>query len=180
MCNDFSLCVAANVLFPRQYQKDISEKNICFALRLCGVDFFRPGRMERKRAKDGKRQSQLQELIKKINAKLSANPTKRTEQDFAEELKEFDTILEQHKSEKSDDVAQVLMMKAVLYSQVFQNAEKGEKLMEQLQKDFPVVASRWQFEMLAIPRHTCREVLDVFTKSVVFIPGTRKSYVFPI
>ena len=42
-----------------------------------------------------------------------------------DELKEFDTLLAKHKDEKTDEVAQILMMEAMLYLQVFENTEKG-------------------------------------------------------
>ena len=78
---------------------------------------------------------ELKELITKVQAKLKAGD--RTEDKLADELKQFDALLAKHKGEKTDDVAQILFMKAQLYSQVFDNEEKGDQLLEQLQKDFP-------------------------------------------
>lgn len=78
---------------------------------------------------------ELKELITKIQTKLKAGD--RTEEKLADELKEFDALLTKHKDEKTDDVAQILMMKAQLYSQVLQNEEKGKELLAQLKKDFP-------------------------------------------
>jgi len=78
---------------------------------------------------------ELKELITKVQAKLKAGD--RTEDKLADELKQFDALLAKHKGEKTDDVAQILFMKAQLYSQVFENEEKGDQLLEQLQKDFP-------------------------------------------
>ncbi len=77
----------------------------------------------------------LKELVTKVQAKLKAGD--RTEEKFADELKEFDGLLAKYKDEKTDDVAQILMMKAQLYSQVFENEQKGKELSEQLKKDFP-------------------------------------------
>ena len=79
--------------------------------------------------------TELQQVVTKIQAKLKEG--KKSEADLAPELSEFDAILAKHKSEKTDDVAQVLMMKAMLYSQVLGNEAKGDELMEQLQRDFP-------------------------------------------
>jgi peroxiredoxin len=79
--------------------------------------------------------AELGELVEKIQAKLKDKKTK--EADFTAELKAFDQILEDHKGEKSDDMAQVLYMKSLLYAQVFEDSEKAVVLMTKLQKDFP-------------------------------------------
>ena len=78
---------------------------------------------------------ELRALITEVQAKLKAGD--RTEDKLADELKEFDALLAKHKDEKTDDVAQILFMKAQLYSQVFDNEEKGDQLLEQLKTDFP-------------------------------------------
>jgi peroxiredoxin len=78
---------------------------------------------------------ELKALVSKINTKLQAG--KRTEQDLTDELKGFDALLEKHKGEKTDDVAQILYMKATLYSQVLKDSSKGTELMDQLKRDYP-------------------------------------------
>jgi peroxiredoxin len=78
---------------------------------------------------------ELRELITKVQTKLKAGD--RTEAALGAELKEFDTLLAKHKGEKTDDVAQILFMKAQLYSQVFKNEAKGDELLAQLKTDFP-------------------------------------------
>jgi hypothetical protein len=78
--------------------------------------------------------TELDALIAKIRTKLSGEPV--TEADLAPELKEFDALLAKHKDEKTDDLAQILLMKAVVYRQVKEDA-KGDALMAQLLKDFP-------------------------------------------
>src|SRR5258705_3489231 len=78
---------------------------------------------------------QFQELMGKVNAKLQAG--KRTEQDLSDELKEFDALLAAHKGEKTDDVAQVLFVKALLYKQVFKYTDKRDELLKQLKSSFP-------------------------------------------
>lgn len=78
---------------------------------------------------------ELKDVIQKVQAKLKAGD--KTEAALADELKEFDALLAKHKGEKTDDVAQILMMKAMLYSQVLENEEKGKELLEQLKKEFP-------------------------------------------
>jgi peroxiredoxin len=52
-------------------------------------------------------------------------------------LKEFDRILASHKDEKTDDMAQVLLMKAMLYVQVLDQSDKGVELIQQLKRDYP-------------------------------------------
>jgi peroxiredoxin len=79
--------------------------------------------------------AELQALISKVQTKLRTD--KKTEADLAPELKEFDELLAKHKGEKTDDVAQILFMKAKLYEQVLKDSAKADTLMAQLQRDFP-------------------------------------------
>ncbi len=79
--------------------------------------------------------AELQALVSKVRTKLSDG--KKTEADLAPELKEFDALLAKHKGEKTDDVAQILFMKAALYEQVLKDSAKAETSMAQLQRDFP-------------------------------------------
>jgi peroxiredoxin len=79
--------------------------------------------------------AELESLVSKIRSKLSEG--QQTEATLAPELKEFDALLAKHKDEKTDDVAQILMMKAMLYEQVLKDSAKGDALLAQLQKDFP-------------------------------------------
>jgi len=79
--------------------------------------------------------TELKALIAQIQTKLRED--KKTEADLAPELKEFDALLAKHKDEKTDDVAQILYMKAMLYEQVLKDTAKGDALMAQLKKDFP-------------------------------------------
>ena len=80
-------------------------------------------------------ETQLQDLVAKIREKLQQGKT--TKNDLAENLKEFDVLLEQHKGEKTDEVAQVLVAKASLYLQVFEDSETGLRLFKQLKSEFP-------------------------------------------
>ena len=78
--------------------------------------------------------AELNALVTKINADISAG--KRTEAELADELKQFDVLLAEHKGEKTDAVARILYMKATLYGEVLQNDAKAEELLEQLKTDF--------------------------------------------
>jgi Peroxiredoxin len=78
---------------------------------------------------------ELKALVTKIQTKLKED--KKTEADLADELKGFDALLDKHKGEKTDEVAQVLLMKAMLYFEVLDNTDKGVELVKQLKSDFP-------------------------------------------
>jgi peroxiredoxin len=86
-------------------------------------------------ADPGTAQDQLKALVEKVRTKLEEG--KKTPADLKEELDQFDTLLAQHKGEKTDDVAQILLMKAMLYLEVFDDSTKGKELVEQLKRDFP-------------------------------------------
>ena len=87
------------------------------------------------RAATNEVETEMKALVDKVREKLSKD--KKTEADLADELKEFDNILAKHKDEKTDEVARVLYMKAMLYNQVFDNTDKAIQIIEQLKKDFP-------------------------------------------
>jgi thiol-disulfide isomerase/thioredoxin len=100
-------------------------------------------------AAPGGAQQELQQLVTKINGQLQAG--KRTEADLATELKEFDALLARHSGEKTDEVAQILMMKAMLYVEVLENPAKGAELIRQLKADFPdTTQGRQADRMLAV------------------------------
>jgi len=79
--------------------------------------------------------AELKALVSKIQTKLREG--QQTEKDLAPELKEFDALLAKHQGEKTDEVAQILLMKAKLYEEVLKDAVKGGALMAQLKRDFP-------------------------------------------
>ncbi|MHB8520319.1 MAG: TlpA family protein disulfide reductase [Limisphaerales bacterium] len=79
--------------------------------------------------------TELQGLVDQVKVKLKEG--KNTEKDLADNLKRFDALLAEHKGEKTDDVAQILFMKALLYIEVLDDTEKGTALVKQLKTDFP-------------------------------------------
>jgi peroxiredoxin len=81
---------------------------------------------------------QLQDLVAKVKTKLQAGNA--TEQDLAPELKDFDTLLAEHKGEKTDDVADILFMKAMLYAQVLNDYPKATEELQQVKTEFPGTA----------------------------------------
>jgi len=83
----------------------------------------------------------------KIRAKLRQGI--KTEQGLSAELKEIDALLEKYKAQKTDDVADVLLAKAQLYLQVFDDTTTGAELIQKLQRDFPETRQgRASFTML--------------------------------
>jgi thiol-disulfide isomerase/thioredoxin len=94
-------------------------------------------------AKPADATAQLTALVARVKAKLrEADAAKRTptEDDLAAELKEFDALLAEHKGVQTDAVAEIAVMKAMLYVQVFEDSEKAAPLFRQIAKDFPRVA----------------------------------------
>jgi peroxiredoxin len=81
---------------------------------------------------------ELQDLVGKIRAKLSAGHS--TEQDLAPELTDFDTLLAEHKGEKTDEVADILFMRAMLYAQICKDFPKATADLQQLKAGFPDTA----------------------------------------
>jgi peroxiredoxin len=96
-----------------------------FVVTLCLASFAR--------AADA--QADLQALVTKINARISGGA--RTEDALASELAEFDTLLAKYGAGKSDDAAEILLMKASLFQQVIKDDEKAIALYQQLKRDFP-------------------------------------------
>jgi peroxiredoxin len=82
-------------------------------------------------------EKELNDLVQKIQARLGTLDAAPAEAQFADELRQFDALLAAHKGEKTDDVAQVLFMKAMLYGEVFNDAGKAAEALKQIKADFP-------------------------------------------
>jgi thiol-disulfide isomerase/thioredoxin len=78
---------------------------------------------------------ELQDLVEKVKSQLKAG--KKSEADFAPELKEFDALIAEHKTEKTDDVAQISVIKAMFYGEYLHDARKGIELLHQVKQDYP-------------------------------------------
>jgi thiol-disulfide isomerase/thioredoxin len=85
---------------------------------------------------------QLEQLISQTGADIRSG--KQTEAALAGDLKQFDALLAEHAGEKTDAVAQVLFMKAVLYLEVLKQEQKGLALLKQVKTDYP--ATKWASE----------------------------------
>jgi len=77
---------------------------------------------------------ELKDLVTKVRADIQSGKT--SEADLSDDLKQFDALLAEHKGEKTDAVARILYMKAMLYSQVIHDTAKGDALISQLTNDF--------------------------------------------
>jgi peroxiredoxin len=89
---------------------------------------------------------QLQALIEKVNTKLQAGNA--TEQDLAPELNEYDALLAEHKAEKTDDVAEILFMKGMLYGQVLGDYAQAVDALRQVKVRFPGTADAGKVDPL--------------------------------
>ena len=108
---------------------------------------------------------ELKALVVKVKDDLAAGKT--TESDLADDLKQFDVLLAEHKGEKTDDVAHILYMKAMLYAQIFHDEAKADELMAQLKTDFKdtgFVATLVQQETAGAAAKKIQDALAVGTK----------------
>ena len=78
---------------------------------------------------------ELQAIVQGIQNKLKAG--KNTEADLAENLVAFDALRAKHAGEKTDAVAQIVYMEAILYQQVLDNPVKAQALIVKLKTDYP-------------------------------------------
>ena len=85
---------------------------------------------------------ELNKLVEKIRDKVKADKT--SEADFSDELKQFDTIIADNPKASPDSLAQVAMLKAMLYLQVFEKPEQGAEMLKKIKTDYPTskVAAR--------------------------------------
>jgi len=79
--------------------------------------------------------SDLDALIARVRAKLKDG--QQSEAALATELGAFDALLAKYAAEKTDAVARVAMMKAMLYLEVIENTDAGIAELEKLARDFP-------------------------------------------
>ena len=115
-------------------------------------------------AEAGDPKKDLQQLVSKIQGKIGEG--KRTEKGLEPELKEFDGLLARYEKQKTDDVAQILLMKAILYLEVFEDPAKGAELIKKVKADFPETtpgkmadAVAWQKKAIGIVQYHFRKKL---------------------
>lgn len=79
--------------------------------------------------------AELQALVGQIQTKLKAGED--TAAALAPEIAAFDALLAKYQGQKTDETAQILLMKATLFLQVFEDNATGRTLLEQIKTDFP-------------------------------------------
>jgi thiol-disulfide isomerase/thioredoxin len=87
--------------------------------------------------------NELHSLLLKIRADIKAG--NRTEAALSGDIQQFDVLLAEHKGEKTDDVAQILFMKGILYLQGLNNDAKAMAILKQVQTDYP--GTKWAAEV---------------------------------
>lgn len=81
-------------------------------------------------------QTELGAIVKDVRLKLKEKQGKATAADLADAFKAFDALLAKHAGEKTDEMAHVAYMKAMLYEQVLKDKATAEKLIQQMQADY--------------------------------------------
>ena len=81
-------------------------------------------------------QSELKKIMLGINAKADAKQGKVSAADFASDIQAFEDLLARHKGEKTDDLAQVALVKAMFYGKVLNDKSTAERLEKKLKVDF--------------------------------------------
>jgi thiol-disulfide isomerase/thioredoxin len=77
----------------------------------------------------------LQALVNRIGTKIKAG--EKTAEALAPELKEFEALEAKYRDQKTDEVARIHFMHALLYVQVFGDVERGKQILGKIQADFP-------------------------------------------
>ena len=110
---------------------------------------------------------ELKALITKIRADIRAGKT--TETALADDIKQYDVLLAEHKGEKTEAVARILYMKAALYVEVFHNDAKAAELKKQLKTEFQdteLVASLKKREARQAEAEKIQEKWEELTRDV--------------
>ena len=82
---------------------------------------------------------QIQPIVERLQAKLDSG--KRSEADNADELKQFDALLAQQSAGKTEDAAEILYVKAIIYAQMFGDFDKATATIKKIQSDYPATRS---------------------------------------
>lgn len=105
------------------------------------------------RAHGADAKAELDTLVGKVKTQLQADQKaeadpKKMAADIAPYFKEFDDLLAEHKGEKTDDVANILLMKAMLHAQVLEDTKTAATELQQLKTDFPDTAKAKQADLI--------------------------------
>ncbi len=108
---------------------------------------------------------ELKALVGKIKDDMADGKTNMS--DFTDDLRQFDDLLARHKGEKTDAVANIVYMKAMLYDQGFHDQARAAELVKQLKVDFQgteFVAALERREAAELAAQKIRAALAVGTK----------------
>jgi peroxiredoxin len=84
-------------------------------------------------------QVEFDALVQRVQVKIDEG--KNTEADFTGEFKGLDQLIAGQNGAKTDEAAQIVYLKAVLYVQVFGKIDKGEQIIKQIKTDYPDTAT---------------------------------------
>ena len=112
--------------------------------------------------------AQLGALVDKVTEKLEAGKTSAA--DLADDLKNFDTLLAEHKDEKTDAVANILFMKAALYSEVLGDEDTAITALQKLKADFPGTEPATRADTLLAELTRTREAKEIQRRLVAGTP----------
>ncbi|SRR5581483_3405205 len=137
------------------------KKNLI--LLVCAIAFFR---CETFAADTTNATVELENLVGKIRTDIGDG--KRTETELADDLKQFDALLAEHKGEKTDDVAKILYMKATLYREVIGDDKKADELMTQLKSQFKDTKFVTEIVQMEERRLAAKKVQDSLVAGATF------------
>jgi thiol-disulfide isomerase/thioredoxin len=80
-------------------------------------------------------EADLKALVSQVGVKVKAGKDQAA--DYAADLAAFDALLAKYKDQKTDAVAQIALMKAMLYAQVLEDEASAKKVLVALKADFP-------------------------------------------
>ena len=110
--------------------------------------------------------NELMTLVAQVRTDVQSG--KRTEAELSGDLKQFDALLAEHKGEKTDIVAQILYMKAQLYSEVIGDTNKADALMTQLKRDYAGTAFVTTIEKLETAEASAKKVQNALAIGTQF------------
>ncbi len=79
--------------------------------------------------------AEFKQVFEKIVAKLKAG--QKSEADLAPEIAAIDALLAKHAAEKTEEVAEVTVMKARLYLEVLESNDKAIAILKEIKTNFP-------------------------------------------
>jgi peroxiredoxin len=80
-------------------------------------------------------QRDFQQLVSRVQAKIQRSET--AAEAYADEIRDFDALLARYPKDKSNAVAEVLLMKGMLYFEVLQDPDQALVAFRQLKVEFP-------------------------------------------